>query len=134
IPLYDNDYMGKIAGDWYRADAALTKSYPRVMATPPSMWFFMDISQSDKERGLTWTPANVKACPPGTILFWDSVFGMSNADASLVMSREVVEKHGWVYVGNVVYGGAWCNVYLSTKDVHGNPSVPGKWTTPGNVE
>ena len=134
IPLYDNDYMGKIAGDWYRADAALTKSYPRVMATPPSMWFFMDISQSDRERGLTWTPANVKACPPGTILFWDPVYGQSNADATLVMSREVVEKHGWVYVGNVVYGGAWCNVYLSTKDVNGNPSVPGKWTTPGNVE
>jgi len=141
LPMYENDVMGKCAADWYREHPTLSKAYPKVMATPPSLYFFMDLSQSNTARAETWGPENVKKLPAGTILFWDPIFGTSNADATRVINQQTVEKAGWVWIGNVVYGGSWCNVYLSPMDINGQRVVdaenklidPGKYVAPGRV-
>ena len=37
------------------------------------------------------------------------------------------------WAGNIVYGGAWCNVYLSPTDSAGRPAEPGRSAAPGRV-
>jgi len=123
IGLYNNDRMGQQAADWYRANPNLMKDFPRVMATPPPIYFVLDLSQSDPKHGMSWGPDNVKKVPPGTILFWDPVYGQSNADATLVINQQTIEKQGWVYVGGISIEEAWCNIYLSPVNIHGQKIV-----------
>jgi hypothetical protein len=138
LRLYENDLMGKAVGDWYKSTPGLEDDYPRVMATPPSVYYFLDLSQSDPKRGDAWGRGNVEKRTPGTILIWDPIFGQSNADRNLIIPKEELEALGWVWIGNVVYrteteSGVWCNVYLSPKDVHGKPTDPDKYHAPGEV-
>jgi hypothetical protein len=133
LRLYDGDLMGKAVGDWYKATPGLQQDYPRVMATPPSVYYFLDLSQSDPNRGAAWGKDQVNKRTPGTILVWDPVFGQSNADRNLIVPKEELEALGWQWIGNVVYGGDWCNIYLSPQDATGAPTNPDKYRAPGNV-
>src|SRR4051812_8290307 len=83
LRLYDGDLMGKAVGDWYKSTPGLEQDYPRVMATPPSVYYFLDLSQSDPTRGAAWGKDQVHKRTPGTILIWDPIFGQSNADRNL---------------------------------------------------
>jgi hypothetical protein len=103
------------------------------MATPPSVYYFMDLSQSDPKRGAAWGKDNVYKHTPGTILIWDPIFGQSNADRNLIVPKEELEAQGWIWIGNVVYGGDWCNVYLSPQSLSGAASDPDKYHAPGDV-
>jgi hypothetical protein len=138
LRLYENDLMGKAVGEWYMRTPGLAHDYPRVMATPPSVYYFLDLSQSDPKRGDAWGRTNVEKQKPGTILIWDPIFGQSNADRNLIIPREELEALGWIWIGNVVYrsdteSGVWCNVYLSPKAVDGTPTDPSKYRAPGEV-
>jgi hypothetical protein len=125
--------MGKAVGDWYTATPGLAADYPRVMATPPSVYYFLDLSQSDPTRGAAWGRDNANKHTPGTILIWDPIYGQSNADRNLIIPKEEIERLGWIWIGNVVYGGDWCNVYLSPLTVNGTPTNPDKYHAPGDV-
>jgi hypothetical protein len=103
------------------------------MATPPSVYFFLDLSQSDKNRGAAWGKDNVRIHTPGTILIWDPVFGQSNADRNMIVPKDQVEAAGWIWIGNVVHGGDWCNIYLSPQTATGAPTDPTKYVAPGDV-
>lgn len=133
LQIYDNDRMGEYAAKWYRTTPGLEQDYPRLMATPPAIYFFTDISQSDKQRGLTWGRGNVRAHPPGTILFWDSIYGLYNPSPELMVPKEEVEANGWIWIGNLGYGGAWCDVYLSPKSADGKATEPYKYRAPGDL-
>jgi hypothetical protein len=133
LRLYDADLMGKAVGKWYTKTPGLAEDYPRVMATPPSVYFFLDLSQSDPKRGACWGTNEVMKRTPGTILIWDPVFGQSNADRDLIIEKTRIEGLGWIWIGNVVYGGDWCNVYLSPQAASGQPTDPYKYRTPGDL-
>ncbi|HEY7120681.1 MAG TPA: hypothetical protein VH475_29120 [Tepidisphaeraceae bacterium] len=133
LRLYDGDLMGKAVAEWYEKTPGLAQDYPRVMATPPSVYYFMDLSQSDPKRGAAWGKDNVYKHTPGTILIWDPIFGQSNADRNLIVPKEELEAQGWIWIGNVVYGGDWCNVYLSPQSLSGAASDPDKYHAPGDV-
>ena len=133
LRLYDGDLMGKAVGDWYKSTPGLAQDYPRVMATPPSVYFFLDLSQSDPVRGAAWGRDQATKRVPGTILIWDPVFGQSNADRNLIIPQAEIEALGWVWIGNVVYGGDWCNVYLSPQTASNTPTDPDKYRAPGDV-
>jgi hypothetical protein len=133
LRLYDGDLMGKAVGDWYKSTPGLAQEYPRVMATPPSVYFFLDLSQSDPVRGAAWGKENATRLTPGTILIWDPIFGQSNADRNLIIPKDELEGLGWIWVGNVVYGGDWCNIYLSPRTADGSPTDPRKYHAPGDV-
>lgn len=133
LRLYDGDLMGKAVGDWYKSTPGLEQDYPKVMATPPSVYYFLDLSQSNPKRGAAWGKENVHKREPGTILIWDPVFGQSNADRNLIVPKEELEGLGWQWIGNVVYGGDWCNIYLSPQTASGKPTNPDQYRAPGNV-
>jgi hypothetical protein len=133
IRLYDGDLMGKAVGDWYTATPGLAQDYPRVMATPPSVYYFLDLSQSDPNRGAAWGRENATLHTPGTILIWDPIFGQSNADRNLIIPKDEIERLGWIWIGNTVYGGDWCNIYLSPQTVKGTPTNPDQYHAPGDV-
>ena len=133
LRLYDGDLMGKAVGDWYKSTPGLEQDYPRVMATPPSVYYFLDLSQSDPNRGAAWGKDQVQKRTPGTILIWDPIFGQSNADRNLIVPKEELEGLGWQWIGNVVYGGDWCNIYLSPQTSSGKPTNPDQYRAPGNV-
>jgi hypothetical protein len=133
LRIYDNDLMGKAVAQWYASTPGLAAEYPRVIATPPSVYFFMDLSQSDPQRGAAWNRETARKLTPGTILIWDPVFGLSNASRDMIVPKEEIEAMGWVWIGNVVYGGAWCNVYLSPRTLSGAPTDPAKFPAPGDA-
>ena len=87
LRIYDADLMGQAVGEWYKSTPGLEQDYPRVIATPPSVYYFMDLSQSDPQRGDTWGRDNATKRKPGTILNWDPVYGKSNADRNLIIPR-----------------------------------------------
>jgi hypothetical protein len=67
---------------------------------------------------LQWGKQNVHADPPGTVLIWDDVYSMFNADANLVISRQQIEKAGWklLEIDEDGYHHQWA-IYVSSRPV-----------------
>ena len=133
LRIYESDLMGLAAANWYKQTPGLRADYPRVMSSPPSIYYFLDVSQSDRRYGAQWGRENVETKPPGTILFWDQTYGLTNASRALIVPKEDVEADGWIWIGNIVYGGEWCNVYLSPQTAAGKPTDPNRYRAPGDT-
>jgi hypothetical protein len=73
----------------------LHSQYPRVLAAHPGISYFLHICPTDTRYMLQWGRQNVLSDPAGTILVWDDVYSMYNADANLVISRQQIEQAGW---------------------------------------
>jgi hypothetical protein len=133
LPLYEDNALADTVAQWYDQTPGLRKDYPKIMATLPLIYYTMDVSQSDKNRAERWGPYEVKQkLPSGTILIWDEVYGLHNADRNLCITQEQVENAGWIWIGNFVEGGRWCNVYLSPNSIDNRPTDANKYRTPGN--
>jgi hypothetical protein len=132
VPLYDENYLAQTVAAWYERAPGLRMDYPKIMATLPLIYYTMDVSQTDRRRSEYWGPQAVKSPPPGTMLVWDPIYGEHNADRALCFTQEQVEAAGWIWIGNVVEGGAWCNVYLSPLTIDGGRVEAEKYRTPGN--
>jgi len=130
--VYNEDLMGRAVADWYRSTPGLASDYPKVMASLPAIYFALDVSQSDKRHGETWGRDNVAKKRDGVILIWD-VNALTNASRDMIVSQDEVDAAGWLWIGNVVYGDKWCNVYLSPRTADGKPSEAGKYRPPGDV-
>jgi hypothetical protein len=84
--------------EWYKSDPSLHGRYPRILDSHPGIWYFLDISPTDPDHALYWSPENIDKAPPGTILIWDSIFGLKNADARLSIPLEKIRAAGWIEV------------------------------------
>lgn len=133
LRIYAADLMAREAAEWYAGNGELRKAYPKVMSSPPAIYFALDMSASDKSRAESCSRESVARAPMGTILFWDPIYGPKNASAEMCVTIEQVEAAGWVWIGNVVYEGEWCNVYLSPQQADGTATNPRRWRTPGDV-
>jgi hypothetical protein len=133
LRIYESDYLGQLVADWYTKTPGLKQDYPRVMASLPAIYYSLDVSQSDKKIGAQWGHENVAQKPDGVILIWDEN-ALANASRDMIVTREQVDAAGWIWIGNAVYGGAWCNVYLSPKTIDGKPTDPDRYHAPGQSE
>lgn len=96
IPLTNStDWKtGQALAEWY-ANGPYSRSHPHLMASHISLYYFTDISTSDPQRARYWGPKEIARRPPGTILIWDPVYGLYNADATLSVTTRQIEEAGW---------------------------------------
>lgn len=96
----------QLSVDWQRAEAvagwvegsAWKKDYPRFCGTHTSLYYFLDLSTSDRVRGAEWHRRTVLEPPEGVLLVWDPLYGMFNSDGNRVMKAEEIAAAGWVPV------------------------------------
>ena len=80
--------------DWYRTDP-VARQYHHVALAHPGLLYALDFKPSDK-RVVDWQRRTIAAVPPGTLLVWDRIDGLYNADASRSVSLDDVRRAGWV--------------------------------------
>jgi hypothetical protein len=123
--LYAADIVARDAAEWYRSDTRIQQAFPRLMCSPPMIYYFLDRSQSD-EHSLDWGLANVQRATPGTVLIWDPVYGQTNADRSMCVTKADLASAGWIFVRrfDIDYAGEYkyCDVYVSPKTAAGAPA------------
>jgi len=122
FPLYEEGYMSQQAADWYRNDAQIEKDFPRIMPTPPQVFYFMDVSQSDANRANGVSKQSVTHPPAGAVLVWDPVYGAHNSSADLCVDQQLIEASGWVHYRHFECYDKYCEVYLSPLTFNGEDS------------
>jgi hypothetical protein len=99
VPLLPNpneDYAkARRFVDWYRR-SELDRRYPRVCAAQVFIYYFLDVSPTDPQRGLEYLRGKLDPPPPGTILVWDPVYSLYNSDERRSIPAEELLKSGWV--------------------------------------
>jgi hypothetical protein len=97
LPLHLNQDMviARRVARWYQ-NWPLRDEYPRILASHPGVYYFLDISLTEKLRTREWTQQTVADAPRGTLLVWDPIYGVYNADAKRSVDRDLIENSGWV--------------------------------------
>lgn len=96
LPLTLSDdmlYMKEFAS-WYD-NWPLREKFPRLMAAHPGVFYFMDMSMTDR-RAVPWEKAVVTSPPEGVVSLWDPVYGHYNADARKSVVFSDFDQNGWV--------------------------------------
>jgi hypothetical protein len=122
----------KLGDDWNQARAIaawyqhgdLRKDYPYICAAHPALFYFLDMPMVGP-HSLEWNPKYVDHPPPGTLLIWDSIYGVYNADAKRSINEARLHEAGWeVYqLPSLPKQSTWC-VCLSPQDISGQPTTP----------
>ena len=99
LPLaYMQDWIeARETAAWVR-DTSLGHDYPKLASSHPGLFYFMDISATDRYRVVEWRKGNVEHAPNGVILVWDWVYGTHNSDADRVITVEDLLRAGWVQI------------------------------------
>lgn len=85
----------KAFADGYRQRLA-GEGYPRVIAAHPAVFYYLDVSPTDKSRVVEWRREFIAAAPAGTVLLWDPIYGPRNAHGDRAVTLEEVRSAGWV--------------------------------------
>jgi hypothetical protein len=72
------------------------QAHPRLMAAHPGIFYFLDVSPTDRQRIEPWTPASLRSAPAGTLLIWDPTYPEQNASADHAITRQQVRDAGWI--------------------------------------
>ena len=80
--------------DWYRSSPRRI-THPFFSASHTGVYYFLDVSPSDRAKVRLWEQQTVQTVPPGTMLFWDETFALMNADANRTVSIDDLESAGW---------------------------------------
>jgi hypothetical protein len=130
--IYAEDHLGLAVAHWYRTTPGLQQNYPKVMASIPAIYFALDLSQNNPQRGESWNRKNAQSPHDGVILFWD-INALTNASRDMIVRKEEIDAAGWIWIGNLMYDDKWCNVYLSPRTTSGAPTNPNSFQPPGDV-
>jgi hypothetical protein len=97
IPLtYSQDWVqAKDVAGWLK-ETPLRQDYPRILAAHPGIFYFLGVSQTDHSAAREWTKKTVDSAPPGTILVWDSVYGVYNSDTGRSVKLDEITRAGWI--------------------------------------
>jgi hypothetical protein len=97
LPLtYSEDWIeAKDIATWLK-QTPLRSDYPKLLAAHPGIFYFLGINPEDRQMTREWTKETVDACPGGTILVWDSVYGHYNSDAGRSVDLKEINQAGWV--------------------------------------
>jgi len=82
------------AAAWY-IGSEYSRTHPRLIATHPEVYYFADISPTDKNRTEEFHLKVIENPPPGVILIWDPMYGMYNADANRAIPLDRILERGW---------------------------------------
>jgi hypothetical protein len=104
FPLYADGVVSREAADWYGSDHRVQRDFPRIMPTPPQVFYFMDISQTDSRRAMGASRLTVTQPPLGAVLIWDPIYGPHNSSADMCVDLDMIEAN---------------EVYLSPKTING---------------
>jgi hypothetical protein len=99
LPLHADALIARDVAGWYQQREHIRRDYPRVMSSPPMLFYFLDRDPSDSSRAVQWSRERVAAAPDGTLLVWDPIFGPHNADHNLVVHRSDILAAGWIHLG-----------------------------------
>jgi len=80
--------------EWYRSSPERVR-YPYFAASHTGMFYFLDVSPSDRSKVQLWEKQTIETCPPNTVLFWDQTFATFNADAKRKITPADLEGAGW---------------------------------------
>ncbi|HEX2971607.1 MAG TPA: hypothetical protein VHP11_04710 [Tepidisphaeraceae bacterium] len=80
---------------WYES-SELRQRYPRLAASHPGVFYYADVSLSDKEKTVEWNLETILSAPAGTVLVWDPMYGVFNADSSRTVGIPDILSKGWV--------------------------------------
>jgi hypothetical protein len=79
---------------WYTT-SDVRGAYPRIVASHPGIFYMMDVSMTDGRRVVEWHRDKLLNPPPGTILIWDPVFSVYNADRERSITEAELRAAGW---------------------------------------
>ena len=77
---------------YYRADSP----YPRLISTAKDVYYFLDLSDTDKLRTAEWQRKTILEDHRGIILVWDPVYGLFNSDINRSMKAQEIRDAGWI--------------------------------------
>jgi hypothetical protein len=83
---------------WYKSSPYYRASspYPRLISTAKDVYYFLDLSDSDKLRTAEWQRKTILTDHRGIILVWDPVYGRFNSDSNRSMSADEIREAGWI--------------------------------------
>jgi hypothetical protein len=95
LVLSEDWHRAREVAEWYN-DPAIRERYPRLMASHPGIFYFLDQSPTARDVSAEWREATLKEAQPGTLLIWDSIYGVFNSDAARSITEQEIEAAGWV--------------------------------------
>jgi hypothetical protein len=72
------------------------QDYPRVLASHPAVFYYLDVDPQDENRTVEWQKSSVARVPSGTLLVWDPIYSARNAHDQRVVTLEEIRRAGWV--------------------------------------
>jgi hypothetical protein len=79
---------------WYQTWPGRSR-YPAIMTAHPGIYYFLDQSMVGP-GSREWKQSAVAAAPPGTLLVWDSIYGVYNSDQNRSVSLAQIKAAGWI--------------------------------------
>jgi hypothetical protein len=95
LPLHEDMTIARRVARWYQL-VPNHSEYPRIMAAHPAVYYYLEISPTEKLKTREWTRDIITSAPRGTILVWDRVSGEFNSDTRRSVTQEAIEDAGWV--------------------------------------
>jgi hypothetical protein len=131
VPIYPSIDSAKASAvaRWYRS-SHFAIDYPRILCSNPEIPYWLDVSFTDGGQMREWRKSVVAKAQPGTLLIWDPVYGLYNADTHRVVTLDEIRAAGWIdrpdlaEPVNALGGDQW-HIFLSPKSIfgRGSPSV-----------
>jgi hypothetical protein len=80
---------------WYQSRDVHNK-YPLILTNHPGIFYYLDVSPSDRSHIVPWTKAAADHPPAGTLLLWDPEYAVRNAAKDYVVPLDEVIDAGWI--------------------------------------
>ncbi len=80
---------------WF-SDSRLERDFPRVCAAQMYIYFLLDVSPTDSVRALEYRRDLVSSPPANTILVWDPIYSLYNADTRRSITLDELRAFGWI--------------------------------------
>jgi hypothetical protein len=78
----------------------------RIIAAHPAVFYYLDVSPTDRARVLDWHRDVIRHPVPDAALVWDPIYSARNASAARSLTLDEIRAAGWVPWEEVGPGGA----------------------------
>ncbi len=122
VPLiYVADWLqARSLANWIE-DTPPRRTFPKLLTAHPAISYFLNVSITDHTRSYEWTKTTIDAAP-GTMMMWDSVYGVYNADTARSVKVDEIRNAGWIEMPLPIQDDqshTW-HVFLSPRTIAGS--------------